>query len=326
MAELRLAVIGLGSMGARHVEACRNVAGVKLVSGVTRNAQRQKAAQRKWQLKTTTDYRSLIGQVDVVTVATPTYTHAEIAEFFLRRGVHVLVEKPIAATEAQASRMIEAAEFSGACLMVGHVERFNPAFIRLSAGMRMHSQDNEPMHIQAYRMGPFDGRIRDVCVIVDLMIHDIDLATMLAEATTWDVQRAQGMAHIVTPRYDVAFVDFTCKSENAITPTSVQLFASRTNETRRRVIQVQRGNFVGKADLFQQRVWFGQNGDELVEVEVDQGNALELQLSHFIASVRSGTSPAITGAMGRRALQIGLAARELIQANNDTFYASTHFA
>lgn len=311
LSELKVGVVGLGSMGWRHAEAYRRLAGVRLVAASTRDPERRQEAQQAWGIETVADYRELVGRVDAVTIATPTYTHAEITEFFAGAGVHVLVEKPIAATQQEAARVVAAAEKANICLMVGHVERFNPAFIRLAASMKALRAKDAPVRIKGYRMGPYDGRIHDVCVVLDLMIHDVDLVTALHPGDTWQIHQALGMA-VVTPRTDIGQVAFELYAEGT-PPANVQLLASRANEIRRRVIEVNCGNFSGKADLLEQRVWLANGTKDYVETNVERGSPLDLQLAHFVASVRSGTPPAVSGQMGAQALKICLDVARTIQ-------------
>lgn len=311
MSELKVGVVGLGSMGSRHAEAYRRLAGVRLVAAATRDPQRRKEAEQAWGIETTDDYRELVGRVDAVTVATPTYTHAEVTEFFASSGVHVLVEKPIAATQQEAARVVAAADDANICLMVGHVERFNPAFIRLAAATKALRPKDSPARIRAFRMGPYDGRIHDVCVVLDLMIHDIDLVTALHPGDTWRMHQALGMS-VVTSRTDIGQIEFEMQGEG-IPPAHVHLLASRTHETKRRVIEVSCGGFTGRADLLEQRVWIANGTRDFVEAKVERGSPLDLQLAHFVASVRSGTPPAVSGRMAAQALKICLDAARMIQ-------------
>lgn len=304
MAELRVGVVGLGSMGRRHAETYVRLPGAELVAVATRDAEKRRQAESEWGVATFSDYRDLVGRVDAVTIATPTYLHAEIAEFLVTKGVHVLVEKPLAVTEQEAARVIAAARAANVCLMVGHSERFNPAFIRLAGEMRAAVPRPEKTRIRAYRMGPFDGRIHDVCVILDLMIHDIDLSLALHPAEAWEIHQALGMS-VVTSRTDVGMVEYTLNS-NGVPPARVTLLASRANETKRRVIEVESGGFLGKADLFEQRVWVATAGQEWKELSVAREAPLDLELAHFIASVRAGTQPAVPGEAGAAALRLAL--------------------
>lgn len=313
MAELRVGVVGLGSMGRRHAETYLRLPGAKLTAVATRDPEKRRQAENEWGVVTFSDYREIVEHVDAVTIATPTYLHAEVAEYLITKGIHVLVEKPLAATEQEAARVIAAAKAAGVRLMVGHIERFNPAFIRLAAEMRASVPEPEKTRIRAYRMGPFDGRIHDVCVILDLMIHDIDLALALHPAEAWEIHQALGMS-VVSNRTDVAMVEYTLNS-NGTPPAKVTLSANRTSETKRRVIEIERAGFLGKADLFEQRVWVAPAGQEWKELPVDREPPLDLQLAHFIASVRAGTQPAVPGEAGAAALRLALDLTRRIQGN-----------
>lgn len=310
MSELKVGVVGLGSMGVRHAEAYRRLPGVRLAAVATRSEERRQAAAAEWGVEAYADYRALVGRVDAVTVATPTYLHAEIAEHLLRAGIHVLVEKPIAVTEHEALRLQAAAAAAGVTLMVGHVERFNPAFIRLTGALNAARAGGEPLYVRAYRMGPYDGRIQDVCVVLDLMIHDIDLALAVTGGRAWRIRHALGM-NVVTDRTDVAMVEGEISAPGRA-PARLHLLASRVNETKRRLFEVRTGRFLGRADLLEQRVWVAQGADWR-ELPVERQSALELQLAHFVACVRCGTPPAVTGATGTTALKFCLDVVEAIQ-------------
>lgn len=300
---LRVGVVGLGSMGRRHAEAYTRLAGVKLTAVATRHPAKRREAEEAWQVEATEDYRNLVGHVDAVTIAAPTVLHAEMAEFFAAAGVHVFVEKPIAATASEAKRLLKATEASGVCLMVGHIERFNPAFIRLAAEVARRGTDR-PLTIRAQRMGPYDGRIQDVCVVLDLMIHDADLAGALAGHESWRVEQALGVP-VVTHRLDLALADIELERRGA-PPARVRLVASRVADAKRRVLEVSFDGFLGRADLIAQRVWLSEGRGELAEVKVDSGSALDLELAHFVASVHSGTRPAVTGEQATQALHLCL--------------------
>lgn len=303
MTELRVGVVGLGSMGKRHAEAYRRLPGVRLTAIATRDAGKRATARTAWGVAAFADYRELVGHVDAVTVATPTYLHAEVAEYLMQAGVHVLVEKPIAITEQEALRLQEAAEAADVILMVGHVERFNPAFLRLVAEPKL-IRSTDPLRVRACRMGPYDGRITDVCVVMDLMIHDFDLALALSGANRWTVRQAIGMS-VLTKRTDVAMVECQLLGETG-RPVKAVFMASRVTDEKRRVLEVSSGSFTARADLLEQRVWVQDGGGEWSELSIDRQPPLELQLAHFAASARSGTRPVVDGEVGTTALRISL--------------------
>ncbi|HLM55922.1 MAG TPA: Gfo/Idh/MocA family oxidoreductase, partial [Pyrinomonadaceae bacterium] len=174
---LRTAVIGVGSLGRHHarIHAALAAEGRSRFAGVCdTNEETARAVASERETRWTADWRTLLGQVDAVSLAVPTESHAEIACALLEQGVHVLVEKPISRTLEEADRMIAAAERGGAALMVGHLERFNPALVALRPHVR------EPVYFEIHRVGQFTARSLDIDVVLDLMIHDLDIVLWLA--------------------------------------------------------------------------------------------------------------------------------------------------
>jgi predicted dehydrogenase len=161
---LKVAVVGAGHFGRWHVQKWASMPGAELVAVVDR-----KVANDPGITRFSTDWRDVLGQVDAVSVATSTSAHAEVASAFLAAGAHVFVEKPITADVVSARALVEQAEAAGRVLQVGHVERFNPAWIH---GRQLLQA---PRRIEMLRQAPFQPRSLDVSVILDLMIHDLDL-------------------------------------------------------------------------------------------------------------------------------------------------------
>jgi len=198
---LRTAVIGVGHLGRQHARvhaalAAENRSRLAAVCDINEETAQGVASEREtaW----TTDWRALMGEVDAVSLATPTESHAEIACQLLEAGVHVLVEKPISRTLEEADRMIAAAERGRATLMVGHLERFNPALVALRPHVR------NPVYFEIHRVGEFTARSLDIDVVLDLMIHDLDIVLWLVghEVGVTDV-RAVGIP-VLTNRVDAA--------------------------------------------------------------------------------------------------------------------------
>lgn len=182
MKTLRMAVVGTGALGRHHARILSEMAGVELIAIADTNAAAGADVATKCRTTWVDNYRTLIDRVDAVVVAVPTRAHYEIASEFLRHGVDVLVEKPIAATLEEAEELAELAAGRGALLQVGHVERFNPALI--AAKPHLH----EPRYIRAERYSPYSFRSTDIGVVHDVMIHDIDLVLSLVPA---DIERVE---------------------------------------------------------------------------------------------------------------------------------------
>jgi len=171
---LKVAVVGVGSMGASHARVYSALPDVALVGVSDVDAGRCREIADRFGAAAFADYRDLAGRVDAVSVAVPTAAHAQVARFFLEKGVSVLVEKPMARTAAEAVDLVKAAKRTGATLMVGHIERFNPAF------MAIDEMGLKPLFIECDRISPFKFRSADIGVVFDLMIHDLDIILHLA--------------------------------------------------------------------------------------------------------------------------------------------------
>src|ERR671921_1410318 len=201
MKTLRTAVVGVGHLGRQHarIHAALAAEGKSaFVAVCDTNEATARAVAEERGVRWTADWRTLVGEVDAVSLATPTESHAEIACALLERGVHVLVEKPISRTLDEADRMIAAAGRGGATLMVGHLERFNPALVALKPHVR------QPVYFEIHRVGQFTARSLDIDVVLDLMIHDLDIVQWLVgEDVEVTSIHAVGIA-ILTSKVDAA--------------------------------------------------------------------------------------------------------------------------
>jgi predicted dehydrogenase len=193
---IRVGVVGVGALGQHHARVYSTLPDVSLVGVVDSRPGRAEEIARPLGTKAFQSYSDLFGKVDAVSIATPTTLHAEIGVQFLKEGVHVLVEKPIAHTLQEADRLISAAKDNGRILQVGHLERFNPAVRHLREIVR------KPRFFEAHRMGLFSPRSLDIDVILDLMIHDLDIICLLVPSPVVQVN-AVGIA-ILTNRIDIA--------------------------------------------------------------------------------------------------------------------------
>jgi predicted dehydrogenase len=196
MDKVRVGVVGVGALGQHHARVYASLPGATLVGVVDIAPGRAEQIAAPLGTRAFSNYADLFGQVDAVSIATPTTLHAEIGEQFINRGVHVLVEKPIAHTLQDADRLMQAARANARVLQVGHLERFNPAVMQLREIVR------KPRFFEAHRMGLFSPRSLDIDVILDLMIHDLDIICLLAPSPVVSVH-AVGIA-ILTNRIDIA--------------------------------------------------------------------------------------------------------------------------
>ncbi len=169
METIRVGVVGTGHLGSLHAKIYSNLDSVKLVGVCDCNIERSLEVGKRFKVASYSDYEELFDKVDAASIAVPTSLHYNVAKDFLRHGIHVLIEKPITKTLSEADELIEIAEKNKLILQVGHIERFNSAVLALEPYI------NKPKFIECQRLGPFHSRVKDVGVVLDLMIHDIDI-------------------------------------------------------------------------------------------------------------------------------------------------------
>jgi predicted dehydrogenase len=298
----RIAVIGAGSFGKNHVRVVRENARAELSYVV--DADTIRAAEHAGRTPITADYRDIIGKVDAAIVAVPTLKHAEIGCALMEAGIDVLVEKPIAPTVEQADRLVETAERHGRILQVGHLERFNPAVIALE---RMSTV---PLFFEIHRMSVFTLRSLDVDVVLDLMIHDLDIVLALAEAPLKEI-RAAGIS-VLSPKVDIANVRLEFE-DGCI----ANLTASRVSTEKVRKLRLfQPRQYISVDYAKQAAAAFTVGGPEGIgfeQIPIQAGEPLKLQFDAFIDSVESRTSPKLNGSTARKTLEIALAVIDKIE-------------
>jgi len=296
-------VIGVGYLGKFHAQKFAQIPGSNLVAVVDVDDAAGQRVASELGVEAIGDYRSLLGAVDAVSVVVPTPAHFEIAEAFLDSGVHVLVEKPITETVAQAARLVEIAKARGVTLQVGHLERFNPAVRALES--RLHN----PRFVESVRIAPYQVRGTDVDVVLDLMIHDIDLIQFIAGSPI-DRVEAVGAA-VITDKPDVANARIRFESGCIANVT-----ASRTSLKVERKIRIFQQACYFSADLHQKSVSVYQKSEgatgplglpiSIEQLVCDDGDALRLEIEAFLIAVRDGTPPLVSGADGQQALQTAI--------------------
>ena len=302
---LRAAVIGTGYLGRFHAQKYAALPDVTLAFVVDTNADRAAAMGAELGVPHTTDVRELLGQVEVTSVVTPTLHHHEVSLPLLNAGIHVLVEKPITTTEDQARQLMAAAAASGVVLQVGHLERFNPAVQVLL------KEIESPLFIEAHRLSKFSGRATDVDVVLDLMIHDLDILLTLVKSPLKEV-RATGVP-VMTPNVDLA--NARLSFENGCT---ANLTASRMSFKDMRKFRVfHPGGYIAADCAAKENLIFRKPttpGTLPVPETVDHGptDNLLAEINAFIAAVRGEGPVAVTGQEGLRALQVATLVNEAI--------------
>jgi len=303
MSALRTAVIGVGYLGNFHAQKYAAIPDVELVGVVDNDPKR--AAEIAAALGTTaySDHRDLIGKVDAVSVVVPTQFHHSVARDFLVAGVHVLIEKPITVTTAEADELIALAEARKLVFQVGHLERFNPVLVALGDILR------EPLFIESVRIAPFKPRGTDVNVVLDLMIHDIDIIQHIVGSP---VERIDAVgAPVFTGEEDIANARIVFENGCVANVTASRI--SLKSERKMRIFQ--RDAYI-TLDFQNRKLLVAQKGSgelfpgvpnvKVDERELGQADALRNEIESFIQAIREGKQPQVSGREGKMALETAL--------------------
>jgi predicted dehydrogenase len=311
---LRTAVIGVGHLGRQHARVHAELAAEglsQLVSVCDLNEETARTVAAGSQTGWTTDWRSLAGTVDTVSLAVPTESHCEIACELLAAGVHVLVEKPISRTLDEADRMIEAARQGNSTLQVGHAERFNPGLVALRPHVR------NPVYFEIHRIGQFTARSLDIDVVLDLMIHDLDIVQWLVGEEVEVTGLAAVGIPILTDRVDAANVrlEFATGAVANITASRVgteKIRKMRFFQPRDYVVVDYATNHASISNLSPSAATAPWPGVHTQVLEVHDVEPLRAEIEAFLQAALSGSRPAVSGEDGRRALALALRALERI--------------
>ena len=314
--KLRSAAIGVGSLGRHHARNYAELAAegrLEYVGACDIDAATADAIASEHGGPAFTDWRGLLDKTDVVSIATPTETHCEIACAFLDAGVHVLVEKPIAISLDEADRMIAAAERSGAKLMVGQLERFNPAM----RALRPHVTN--PLYFEIHRVSPFPNRSLDVDVVLDVMIHDLDAVQwMVGEDVKVSEIRAVGIP-VISDKVDAANarIEFENGAVANITASRIgteKIRKTRFYQTKSYVVLDYATKFASLTSL-NPEASHPLLGISINRLEVDDVEPLRAEITAFLDAIESGSDVPVTGEDGRRALALAVGVLERIDAH-----------
>jgi len=295
-------------LGKFHAEKYASLPDCELVAVVDINEAAAKDVAEKHGATALTDYQSLLGNVDAVSIVVPTTLHYQVSKDFLNAGAHVLVEKPITVTVEEADELIAIAKQRNLIFQVGHLERFNPAVLGLD-------KEEKPLFIESHRLAPFNPRANDVSVVLDLMIHDIDIILALVDS---EVERidASGTA-VLTQGTDIANARLLFKNGCVANVT-----ASRISMKMERKMRMFRPSSYVSVD-FQNRVltkhctgkkemFPGIPEIETEESVFESGDALLEEIKHFVNCIRTGDNPLVSGEAGKRALETAIAITRLL--------------
>lgn len=304
---IRVAVIGAGSFGREHARVYSEIADCNLVAVCDLDQTRGRPVAERYSAAYVADYRELIGKVDAVSVASPTESHQEIACELLTVGIAVLVEKPIARSLEEADQIIQASSHSTAVLQVGHLERFNPAVIAAASIL------TQPRFFEGHRLSIFTPRSLDIDVVMDLMIHDIDIVLAFVKSEVTEV-RASGMP-ILTPRIDIANARIEFANGSVANLTASRVSAERVRKLR----FFQPGQYVSIDYAAQEAAVVsvkprpeGRPEFESRLLPVEQAEPLRLEIESFLAAV-AGAPVKVSGEDGRRALSLAVEVTEKIR-------------
>ena len=310
MSKLNIAIIGLGHLGSKHLRVYSELKDkVNIVAICDHHASHAKPLANEYKVPFFTDYRNLPDGIQAVNICTPTVTHCTIAKYFLERGIHTFVEKPITMDLNEADILIDLAQKNNLKLQVGHVERFNSAFKAIQKIVK------DPLFIECHRLNPFPNRSLDIGVVTDLMIHDIDIILGLIKYPIKDIQ-AVGVP-VLTKREDIANVRLTFTNGSVCNIT-----ASRISPEVMRKIRIFLKNAYISLDYVDQKAFIYRK--QLIaitkeNIPIEKEEPLKKELESFIDCIVHDRPPVVSGVEARLALKVALEITEKIWENLKNF-------
>lgn len=302
MDKIRVAVIGVGHLGSIHARIYKEIPDCTLVAVCDTKKERLQEVSGQLRVAGVTDYQELMGQVDCVSIATPTSSHFAIASDFLLEGIHALVEKPFTPTLAEADSLIKIASKNKLILQVGHIERFNAAFAATKELIK------NPRFIECHRLSPFPKRSLDIGAVLDIMIHDIDIVLGLVPSPVSRVE-AVGV-NVLTPFEDIANARVTFKNGCV-----ANLTASRVSDEIMRKIRIfQENSYISLDYKEAQACIYQKEGFAITKTDlpIEKEQPLQKELAAFIDCVKTRTPPLVSGPVARDALKVALQIQNLI--------------
>ncbi len=297
MEKIRVGVIGIGHLGSRHLKVYSQLPEkVEVIGACDLQVERATRLARQYNAPFISDYKELAGKVNAVNICTPTESHYEITKFFLENNVHTLVEKPITTTVEQADDLIVIAKNNDLKLQVGHIERFNSAFESIK-----HFTHN-PLFIECHRLNHFPNRSLDIGVVMDLMIHDIDIVLGLIDAPIKDIQ-AIGV-NVLTSLEDIASVRITFENDCVCNLTASRV----SDEVMRKIRLFQKDTYISLDYVKQEAFIYKKHQRRILKhsLPIEREEPLMKELEHFIDCVGEDKKPLISGSEGREALVVAL--------------------
>ncbi len=309
---LKVAVVGAGHLGKWHADKYAAAADCELVAVVDSNDEVAREIASKHGAESFNDYREILDRVDAVSLVVPTSAHYKIAREILEAGIHCLIEKPITETVEEAANLVEIAAARQLVLQVGHIERFNSVMLGIAEQLR------QPQFIESTRLAPFTPRATDVSVILDLMIHDIDIILDLVDSPIERIS-ASGIS-VLSNSIDIANARIEFANHCVANVT-----ASRISRKRERKLRIFQKDAYLSADL-QNKILAVNKKAEIGNVEefpnisheetgFEDNDALNLEVLDFINAIKTGTRPLVNGEDGKRALETAIAITSQIKGS-----------
>jgi UDP-N-acetylglucosamine 3-dehydrogenase len=304
---LKVGVVGVGAMGKNHARVYSTLPGCELVGVADLNEKSARSIAGTYSTKAFTDYKKLVGEgVEAVTIAVPTSLHAEVASYFLKKGIHCLIEKPIASNVEDGRRIIREAKENKVKLMVGHIERFNPA-VQKTKEIIADGLLGKILIISSRRVGPFAPRIIDVGIIIDLATHDIDIARYFYGKEPVAVYSKFGSIKHKEEDHAIMLLDFGNGS------ASIEVNWFTPHKVRTAVITGTEG--IAYVDYIEQQVTLF-NAQWKMEPKVEKGEPLKAELENFVDCIREDKEPLVSGEEGLKTLKVALEVLESHRVEN----------
>jgi len=309
---VRIGVIGVGHIGAHHARIYSQIPDVRLLAVVDTDQKRREKVAREYSTTGYANHVDILDKVDAVSVVVPTHLHYPVAKDFLEKGVHCLIEKPITPTLEEAEDLLGIARKKNLILQIGHVERFNSAILEAQKYIK------EPKFIEAYRLGPYDPRTSNIGVVLDLMIHDIDIVLYLVRSAVKNIDAIGGS--VLSQNEDIA--NARINFQNGCV---ANISASRVSLEKFRKIRIfQKDVYISLDYVNQSLKIYQKKGKEvksmkdmmILRPQLQKTDPLREELTHFIQCVRKNRKPLVSGKHGRDALEIALEILKKIKENS----------
>ena len=327
--KVKIAVVGVGHLGKHHVKHYSKLDDVELVGVFDTDLQISKSIAKKYNIKNFKNYNELIEHVDAVSIVTPTKTHYEVSKFFLINKKHVLIEKPITSTVSEADDLIKIANLNNVLIQVGHIERFNPALFPL------RELDLDPKYLEIQRLAPYTSRGTDVPVVLDLMIHDIDLALSLVNSNVKSIN-ANGVS-IMTNSIDIANARIKFKNGSIANITSSRIAKDKVRKIKlfqqdlyitidflASITEIYRAMDANEEDekAIMSAIMETNGKQRQIFYEkptIQKRDALRYELINFVNSIQKKEKPLVDGLSGRNALEIAMKIQNKIIEDKDGY-------